>query len=242
MSGARPASGLRSGQHGMKRPTKTATSEADEEPRVDGRHLRRLRTEQRLVSAVGELLRESGVAALGVNAVAERAGVEKVLVYRYYGGLDGLMEAYADVSDFWPTLEELVGKKGEVLRDPDKARAGTRVLANYAAALRKRPVTLDLLAWECAHRNALTVALEKVREERSTELAEALTAAGVIPSEAAATIGTLFAAAINYLAVRGRELSVFGGVGVRTSKDWARIEEAIYVALRALARDTVHAD
>ena len=96
MSGARPASGLRSGQHGMKRPTKTATSEADEEPRVDGRHLRRLRTEQRLVSAVGELLRESGVAALGVNAVAERAGVEKVLVYRYYGGLDGLMEAYAE--------------------------------------------------------------------------------------------------------------------------------------------------
>lgn len=206
---------------------------AKPEPKVDGRHLRRQRTEEKLVAAVGALLRKGGVAAVGVNAVAEEAEVEKVLVYRYFGGLDGLMEAYAARSDFWPTLAELIGEHGEVLRDRDKARAGARVLANYAAALRKRPVTLDLLAFECSGRNALTVALEGVRERRTEELYAALQAAGV---PALTELGALFAAAINYLAVRGRELRVFGGLGVRTADDWARIEEVVYEAFAAVAR------
>jgi hypothetical protein len=144
------------------------------------------------------------------------------------------MDAYAARSDFWPTLDELIGKEGEVLADPDKGRAGGRVLANYAAALRRRPVTLDLLAWECSDRNPLTVALETLRESRSKELGEALFRAGLLSAEGMAEVGTLFAAAINYLAVRGRGLRVFGGVGIRTEEDWARIEGVITRVFRAL--------
>jgi AcrR family transcriptional regulator len=201
---------------------------------TDGRKLRRLRTEERLVSAVGELLREGGVAALGVNAVAERAEVEKVLVYRYFGGLDGLMAAYAARSDFWPTLDELLGPGREVLRDTDPARAVARVLGNYARALRKRKVTLDLLAFECSQRNALTVALEEVRERRSEELYAALAGAGFPVSGPVGAVGALFSAAINYLTVRGRDIRVFGGLPVRTESDWDVIEGAMESAFRAL--------
>lgn len=214
-----------------KRKTK-APNQLKTEPVVDGRHLRRQRTEEKLIEAVGALLRKGGVAALGVNAVAEHADVEKVLVYRYFGGLDGLMDAYAARSDFWPTLEELVGEDGALLRDRDKPRIGARVLANYAAALRKRPVTLDLLAWECSNRNALTVALERVREERGRELLVTLEAAGV---PALGDLGALFAAAINYLAVRGRDLRVFGGLPVHGDAAWDHIEELMLTVFRAVA-------
>lgn len=183
-----------------------------------------MQTEEKLIAATGELLSEQGIAAVGVNAVSERAGVEKVLVYRYFGGIEGLLEAYALRGDFWPSLVELIGEDAEVLADPDKARAGAKVLSNYAAALRKRPVTLDLLAWECSHRNPLIGVLEKVREERSTELIEALTRAGVVRSRDVGEMGTLFAAAINYLAVRGRDIRIFGGIGVRTDSDWQHLE------------------
>lgn len=198
---------------------------------TDGRHLRRQRTEEKLVQAVGALLSQGGVAALGVNAVAEHAGVEKVLVYRYFGGLEGLMEAYAERMDFWPTLDELIGKDGEVLRDHDKARVGARVLSNYAAALRRRPVTLDLLAFECGNRNALTVALERVREERSRALLGALAEAGVPPL---GELGALFAAAINYLSVRGRDVRVFGGLPVHGEPAWEHIESLMLGVFRAL--------
>jgi hypothetical protein len=68
---------------------------------------------------------------------------------------------------FWPTLQEIIGPDPGLLSDPDHAHTAARLLANYARALRKRPVTLDLLARECAHRNPLTVALESAREERA---------------------------------------------------------------------------
>ena len=50
-------------------------------------------TEQRLLSAIQELIEESGFEKLGINAVASKAGVSKMLIYRYFGSLDGLVAA-----------------------------------------------------------------------------------------------------------------------------------------------------
>lgn len=214
---------------------KKRTKAATKDGAIDGRRRRRLRTEQSLVDAVDLILREKGVAELGVNAIAAKAGVEKVLVYRYYAGLDGLMEAYAARSDFWPSVDELLGGEGRpLLREKDVAALIAGTLANYAAALRKRPVTLDLLAWECAHRNPLTIALEKVREERTMELHRTLVAAGLPVTETLLATSNLLAAAINYLAARGREVRVFGGLGVRSDRDWTSIAQTIEVTMRAL--------
>ena len=46
----------------------------------------RLKTEQRLIDAVGALLLEQGYPAVGINAIARQAGCDKVLIYRYFGG------------------------------------------------------------------------------------------------------------------------------------------------------------
>ena len=37
-------------------------------------------TEKRLLTAVGEIVEESGLESLGINAVAQRAGVSKMLI------------------------------------------------------------------------------------------------------------------------------------------------------------------
>jgi hypothetical protein len=63
-------------------------------------------------------------------------------------------------------------------------------------------IRLDLLAWECAHRNPLTIALETVREQRSLELYRRLTQLGFPADGDAQALSALLAAAINYLAVR----------------------------------------
>ena len=51
-------------------------------------------TEKRLLTAVGEIIEESGLESLGVNAVAQRAGVSKMLIYRYFGSLEDLIAQY----------------------------------------------------------------------------------------------------------------------------------------------------
>jgi AcrR family transcriptional regulator len=213
-------------------PPLTASGEAG--PPEDGRRARRRRTEARLFAALESLLREGGVAALGVNALAQRSGVDKVLIYRYFGGLEGLMAEYAKGSQFWPTLAEILGADAGLLADPDRARAAARMLSNYARALRQRPVTLDLLAWECAHRNPLTVALESVREERSRELYLQLSAAGFPVHGGAAELSALLAAALNYLALRSREIKVFGGLALDGESAWRRIETIMTLAFRGV--------
>jgi len=43
----------------------------------------RLNTEQRLLEAMASLLLEQGYPAVGINAIARRAGCDKVLIYRW---------------------------------------------------------------------------------------------------------------------------------------------------------------
>ncbi len=48
-------------------------------------------TKQRLIDAVGKILAERGFQNIGVNAIAKEAGVDKVLIYRYFDSLEGLL-------------------------------------------------------------------------------------------------------------------------------------------------------
>ena len=51
-------------------------------------------TEERMLAAVGEVLARDGFHAVGINAIAREAGVDKVLIYRYFGGLGELLQAW----------------------------------------------------------------------------------------------------------------------------------------------------
>ena len=51
-------------------------------------------TEQRLIDAVGEIITEDGIEGVRINRVAKRAGVNKILIYRYFNDIEGLREAY----------------------------------------------------------------------------------------------------------------------------------------------------
>ncbi|WP_316778720.1 TetR/AcrR family transcriptional regulator [Pedobacter antarcticus] len=58
-------------------------------------------TERKLIAAVGEILKEDGYRALGLNRIAKTAGVNKNLIYRYFGDVDTLVETYIREKDFW---------------------------------------------------------------------------------------------------------------------------------------------
>ena len=59
-------------------------------------------TEENIVRAFEAVMLREGVEGLGVNAVAQEAGVNKVLIYRYFGDLPGLARHWVSNSTFWP--------------------------------------------------------------------------------------------------------------------------------------------
>lgn len=196
------------------------------------RQARREETEARLIAAIGKIIEQQGVAALGINQVAEVSGVNKALIYRYFGGLPELMRAYGESADFWPSVEEVLDPAFSVLDREDPAKVTASVLGAYARAIRKRPITLALLAGELNARNELTVVLEEVREARTQALFKRLRELGLPLSPDLMAFSSFLAGAIHYLAIRSRTIRRFGGLNVETDEDWNAIAAFIERAVR----------
>lgn len=189
-------------------------------------------TKQRLLDAVGRLLARDGFTALGVNAIADEAGTDKVLIYRYFGGFSGLLEAYAQTEAFWPTNAQLVGEDPAAFLALAPSERLVLLLQNYVRELRRRPVTHAILAWEIISRNELTAHLEEVRERRGLDLLALLRDA---PAELdLAAVLTVASGAIHYLLVRARSIKIYLGIDLRSDEGWARIEAVLASFVRSL--------
>ncbi len=62
-------------------------------------------SKQKFLDAVGELLMTQGFSALKINEIASVAGLDKKLIYRYFGGRDELVDAYISSRDFWSNVK-----------------------------------------------------------------------------------------------------------------------------------------
>lgn len=209
---------------------------------TDTKERDRAATRAGLLQAVGTLIAEEGFGAVGVNAVARRAGSDKVLIYRYFGGLPGLLAAYAEEGDFWWRVEDLLAEPLPPADEPAAlARTLERLFERHAAFLRAHPVTLEVIAWEMSARNELTAALESVREARSLALLRRLAARFAAPeAEFLAQFGpalALLGGAANYLAARGRRPTVFAGVELDSDAGWERLRHAAAGLLAGLCRE-----
>lgn len=192
-------------------------------------------TRRRILDAVGRIVVRDGLAAVGVNALAREAGCDKVLIYRYFGDLEGVHAAFAEQSDFWWSLYELT-------RGLDPARLGLAatlkaMLRRHAKALRSRPATLAVLAAELVERTPLVAALEATRERRALELNAWVARNFAIPGnvDLEATI-MLIGVAFNYLAVRALATAAMSGVAIAADSDWERLFAAADALIDAALR------
>jgi AcrR family transcriptional regulator len=186
----------------------------------------RPRTEAKLREALLAVLVEGGFGAITPTTVAKAAGVDKMLIYRYFGGLDGLMEAVANGPDFFPTFEEVCGD------DPAAARAlpisdrAALVLDNLAHVLMARPAVLELMVWELVERNALTAITETARETMGLRIVSELFS-DVRDPERVGAVSAILAAGVTYLALRRRKIRWFNGIDLRSDAGWEQIRVAI---------------
>ena len=190
-------------------------------------------TRARLIEAVGTLLAQEGFKGLGVNAVAREAGVDKVLIYRYFGGLQQLIAAFGREGNFWPSIKELAGGDIEAYHQLPVTEQLSHLSKNFIQALRRRPITQEILAWEMIERNELTIELESVRENTMMNFFDMF-----FPSSAkgpdVAAMGAIIGAGVSYLVSRGRQISIYNGVDLQSEAGWQRLERAIDTMISGL--------
>ena len=187
----------------------------------------RAATRDRILAAVGVVLARDGFSRLGVNAIAREAGVDKVLIYRYFGGLPELLRTWGASGRFWPRVADLLGPDPQaVLARPEHERLAL-FLAHFIDALRERPLTLEILAAELVERNELTAILEAEREAWGEEAARVL---GGPVYQAQPHVGVailVLVAGLQHLLLRSRRLRIFGGLELQSDAAWDAIKQAL---------------
>ena len=190
------------------------------------------------LGAVGDVLARDGFTAIGVNAIAKQAGVDKVLIYRYFGGLPELLQTWGASGRFWPDVAELIGPDPAAFHALPAAERYARFIEHFIDGLRARPLTLEILAAEVAQRNELITILETERETWALRASELLAGDKLFarrPELQGLTI--LLIAGVQYLLVRSRKIRIFDGIDIRSDAGWAVQKKAARKTAVAVLRD-----
>ncbi len=174
-------------------------------------------TERRFIEAAARVIARNGASALGINAIAAEAGADKKLIYRYFGGLDGLLEALGAATGVW------IGD----MQPPARGEYAERMRAAftaYAGNLRADPVLQKLLAWELAGPSEALTRIEAARSKAMFGMMQRIRGAATPPPGAdAPAINAIVLAALHYLVLRGAAMGNFSGLPLKTDADWARV-------------------
>ncbi|MDP4185000.1 MAG: TetR/AcrR family transcriptional regulator, partial [Bacteroidota bacterium] len=109
-------------------------------------------TIKKLIEATGKIITREGFTALGINNIAAEAGVSKVLIYRYFGDLNGLIKEYAISKDYWLTegfnlLEQT---------NPPLLEFFQTAIVGQVRYLRNNPDLQEMMRWELSEKNEVT--------------------------------------------------------------------------------------
>ncbi len=208
--------------------------EKDKPAQIRNKHI----TRKRLVAAVGSLLAKKGFKGIGVNAVAREAGVDKVLIYRYFGGLPGLISTYGKEGDFWPSALELAGGDLQRFANYSLSKKLSVLGHTFIKALLKRPVTCEIMIWEMSDRNELTAELESIRENSMTEFFQMFLQGKADEHDLLAVVA-LMGAAISYLVLRSKNIDLYSGLDLSSDQGWQRLEKAITTIIRGIIKENM---
>jgi len=185
-------------------------------------------TKERILAAVGKLLAESGFQKIGVNAIAREAGIDKVLIYRYFDSLPSLLRIFAYESNYWPSLDELIANQASAEGKETLADWMVKLLIALIDELQQRPITQEIMRWELLERNELTAELSRVRDETAIAALNLLQQKQASPPEAdVPAVGAILVAGIIYLLLRSKATNTFFGIDLQSPEGWQRIEQAI---------------
>ena len=190
-------------------------------------------TKATILAAAKDQLADQGFAEFGVNAVARRAKCDKQLVYRYFGGLDGLVDAIGDDLAAWIT--DRLSQGGDL---PQTESYGTRLeqlLLRYLDALRADPLMQRIIAWEASDASPHVL---RLAESRGRALGQwvAKVRGPLMPPPGldAPALNAILIAAIQHLVLCSTTTGRFVGVPLASDADWDRVKTMLTRVIRAM--------
>ena len=190
----------------------------------------REKTQARIIEAVDRIILRDGSQGLGVNAVAQESGVSKVLIYRYFGSFEGLLEAWAVKNSYWTRFLPLPKGEADVLEFAES------VLTGQIEDLRSDPVRREVLRWLLAIPSPVgTKVMERLEEAGLSLTREFVDRTGLDGDADVEALFAVITAGINYLALLSDRAPVYNGIRLDRDEGWSRIRDCVMFLLRSAA-------
>ena len=195
----------------------------------------RFATRAALLNSAASIIASGGLPQLGVNSLAHAANCDKVLIYRYFGGLDGVLAALGAERMLWPHVEL---PPEDTNHDPSLADSVKDLLLEEWAALSSGTLMLQSSVAELTTHNPLGAATSLQRTELHDQIiAKIKTTHHVPPYIDLPALLELLSAALTLLALRAAhaENSEHAqSFDPATPQGWRRIEKMLSAITRAL--------
>lgn len=182
-------------------------------------------TEKRLLDAVSHIIENDGFTKIGVNRIASQAGCDKVLIYRYFGGLDGLLVEWAKRHDYYSfAYSEFI----DTIKQSEKwdiRQIVKDVLFRQLHYLKENVLMQQLLVWELSGHSSFKGILEE-RERIGYKLQEELNKSLDIGNDNDMSVAIIISA-INYIVLFTRRYPKLNGIDFSRPEAWSRMEAMI---------------
>jgi AcrR family transcriptional regulator len=193
----------------------------------------RAATTQRIVEALEEVLKEEGLSGVHVNTIAEKAGVSKVLVYRYFGSLEGLLEYYIRQGHLIPHYTHTWLEQIQPAAPADLAPFWASQVLQLVRQFRASRTARELLKATVKPSNSLTDTISQTLDAEMTYLVHQIS---FIEGGDYQAISAVILGALSYLTLQAQYNLPVIGLDLRQEDEWRRIEEAVKLIYKGMAK------
>lgn len=188
-------------------------------------------TKQKIYDAFVKIITDEGFYSLGINRIAKVAGIAKPLIYKHYGGLEGLMKEYLKKGDLWPIYSAERSNELKDITPDNRAEIFTSRVVDSLRELRKRKHLKELIKWELSEVNEVTMASTKARNDA---LIHSHTQIKGLESIDVSAITTIVVNGMLLTALMEDKRKKFIDIDLNTQEGWQRIEDAIQFIYEAI--------
>lgn len=175
-------------------------------------------TEKKILDAVQKVLIDEGATNLGVNSIARKAGVSKVLIYRYFESYENLIYKYININNPFPLLKENTIEFIK-LNDPKIPEVVNFFFSSLIDYIFDNPGFKEILIWELAFSNEITKEIARRREDSAQEIISFMKSK--FPDNIDSNfngITSIITGGIFYLVSRSKTVDSFSGINIKEDK------------------------
>ena len=194
----------------------------------DGPLRNKERTKRKILAAVGKIFSKEGHKSLNIKKISEVAGIDRKMIYTYFGSLEGLLNTYFIQKDFWtPFHNEFISK----LLEGNKSIMGkdifTILKAQFDAVMDNKQFE-KAIHWEISEKSQIMRKVSDEREQVGQKLFMLMqdcfkNTTVDVPGTLALQIGGIY-----YIALHSKiNGSTFCGIDVNTTQGRLRIERVL---------------